>query len=103
MVCDEDRIVYLVAFYSKSNRLSLSLFTVNMIAIVTDPTPTTFYKPPDTVQMRVLYQQHFRTSHRKNHVLGIAPDRERVLFIGTHLSNLYIAVDTPAEAAWLCA
>jgi hypothetical protein len=26
---------FLVAFYSKSNRLSLSLFTVNMIAIVT--------------------------------------------------------------------
>ena len=74
-----------------------------MIAIVTDPTPTTFYKPPDTVQMRVLYQQHFRTSHRKNHVLGIAPDRERVLFIGTQFSNLYTAVDTPAEAAWLCA
>jgi hypothetical protein len=24
-----------------------------------------------------------------------------VLFIGTRLSNLYTAVDTPAEAAWL--
>jgi hypothetical protein len=23
-------------------------------------TPTTFYKPPDTVQMRVLYQQNFQ-------------------------------------------
>jgi hypothetical protein len=31
MVCDEDLIVYLVAFYSKSTRLSLSLFAVNMI------------------------------------------------------------------------
>jgi hypothetical protein len=28
--------------------------------------------------------------------------RERVLFIGTQYSNLYTAVDTPAEAAWLC-
>jgi len=28
------RIDYLVAFYSKSNRLSLSLFTVNPVAIV---------------------------------------------------------------------
>ncbi len=27
-------------------------------------------------------------------------DRERVLFIGTQFSNLYAAVDTPAEAAW---
>ena len=37
MVCDEDWIVYLVAVNSKNNRLSLSLFTVNMIAIVTKP------------------------------------------------------------------
>jgi len=28
--------------------------------------------------------------------------RESVLFIGTRFSNLYTAVDTPAEAAWLC-
>jgi hypothetical protein len=28
--------------------------------------------------------------------------RESVLFIGTQFSNLYTAVDTPAEAAWLC-
>ena len=28
---------------------------------------------------------------------------ESVLFIGTQFSNLYTAVDTPAEAAWLCA
>jgi hypothetical protein len=26
--------------------------------------------------------------------------RESVLFIGTQYSNLYTAVDTPAEAAW---
>ena len=25
-----------------------------------------------------------------------------MLFIGTRFSNLYTAVDTPAEAAWLC-
>ena len=37
MFCDEDWIVYLVAVNSKDNRLSLSLFTVNMIAIVTKP------------------------------------------------------------------
>ena len=29
--------------------------------------------------------------------------RECVMFIGTRFSNLYTAVDTPAEAAWLCA
>jgi hypothetical protein len=28
--------------------------------------------------------------------------RESVVFIGTWFSNLYTAVDTPAEAAWLC-
>jgi len=28
------------------------------------------------------------------------PLREKVLFIGTRFSNLYTAVDTPAEAAW---
>jgi hypothetical protein len=28
---------YLVAFYSKHNRLSLSLFTVNLVAIVAEP------------------------------------------------------------------
>ena len=29
--------------------------------------------------------------------------RESVLFIGTRFSNLYTAVDTPAEVAWCCA
>ena len=33
MVCDEDRIDYLVNFYSKSNRLS-SIFTVIVIDLV---------------------------------------------------------------------
>jgi hypothetical protein len=28
--------------------------------------------------------------------------RDRALFIGTQFSNLYTAVDTPAEAVWLC-
>ncbi len=37
MVCDEDRVDYLVDFYSKSNRLSLSIFTVIVIDIVTEP------------------------------------------------------------------
>jgi len=32
----EDRIDYLVAFYSKSNRLSISIFTVSVIDIVAD-------------------------------------------------------------------
>jgi hypothetical protein len=35
--------------------------------------------------------------HEQDH-----PLRESVLFIGTQYSNLYTAVDTPAEAAWLC-
>ena len=34
MVCDEDRIDYLVNFYSKSNRLSMSIFTVIVIDLV---------------------------------------------------------------------
>jgi len=35
VVCDEDRIDYSVNFYSKSNRLSISIFTVILIGIVT--------------------------------------------------------------------
>jgi hypothetical protein len=35
MVCDEDRIDYLVIFYSKSKRLSISIFTVIVMDIVT--------------------------------------------------------------------
>jgi hypothetical protein len=38
-VCDEDRIDYLVNFYSKSNRLSISIFTVIVIDLVTHPYP----------------------------------------------------------------
>ena len=37
MVCDEDGIDYWVDFYSKSKRLSISIFTVIVIDIVTDP------------------------------------------------------------------
>jgi hypothetical protein len=37
MVCDEDRTDYLVDFYSKSNRLSISIFAVIVIDIVADP------------------------------------------------------------------
>jgi hypothetical protein len=37
VVCDEDRIDYLVDFYSKSNRLSISIFTVIVIDIVAEP------------------------------------------------------------------
>jgi hypothetical protein len=37
VVCDEDRIDYLVNFYSKSNRLSISIFTVIVIDLVTHP------------------------------------------------------------------
>ncbi len=37
VVCDEDRIDYLVIFYSKSNRLSISMFTVIVIDLVTHP------------------------------------------------------------------
>ncbi len=37
MVCDEDRIDYLVKFYSKSNRLSVSIFTVIVIDLVAKP------------------------------------------------------------------
>jgi hypothetical protein len=33
----EDRIDYLVDFYSKSNRLSISIFTVIVIDIVAEP------------------------------------------------------------------
>ena len=36
MVCDEDRIDYLDDFYSKSNRLSVSIFTVIVISIVAE-------------------------------------------------------------------
>jgi hypothetical protein len=34
-----------------------------------------------------------------HHAHVITPKRESVLFIGTLFSKLYIAVDTPAEAA----
>jgi hypothetical protein len=37
VVCDEDQIDYLVDFYSKSNRLSISIFTVIVIDIVAEP------------------------------------------------------------------
>ena len=37
MVCDEDRIDYLVNFYSKSNLLSLSIFTVIVTDLVAMP------------------------------------------------------------------
>ncbi len=37
MVCDEDRIDHLVNFYSKSNRLSISIFTVIVIDLVAMP------------------------------------------------------------------
>jgi hypothetical protein len=37
VVCDEDRIDYLANFYSKSNRLSISIFTVIVIDLVTHP------------------------------------------------------------------
>jgi hypothetical protein len=37
VVCDVDRIYYLVGFYSKSNRLSISIFTVIVIDIVQNP------------------------------------------------------------------
>ena len=37
MVCDEDRINYLVNFYSKSNQLSISIFTVIVIDLVAKP------------------------------------------------------------------
>jgi hypothetical protein len=37
VVCDEDRIDYLVDFYSKSTRLLISIFTVIMIDIVAEP------------------------------------------------------------------
>jgi len=30
----------------------------------------------------------------------VIEEGESVLFIGTQFSNLYTAVDTPAEAAW---
>jgi hypothetical protein len=33
---------------------------------------------------------------------GCLSTRESVLFIGTSFSNLYTAVDTPAEAVMLC-
>ena len=36
-ICDEDRIDYLVNFYSKSNRLSISIFTVIVIDLVAHP------------------------------------------------------------------
>jgi hypothetical protein len=39
VVCDEDRIDYLVNFYNKSNRLSISIFTVIVIDIVATPYP----------------------------------------------------------------
>ena len=35
-------------------------------------------------------------------IVSIVTFRECLLFIGTHYSNLYTAVDTPAEAAWCC-
>jgi hypothetical protein len=37
VVFDEDRIDYVVDFYSKSNRLSISIFTVIVIDIVAEP------------------------------------------------------------------
>jgi hypothetical protein len=37
VVCDEDWIDYLVNFYSKSNRLSISIFTVIVIDLVAKP------------------------------------------------------------------
>jgi hypothetical protein len=37
VVCDEDRINYVVDFYSKSTRLSISIFTVIVIDIVAEP------------------------------------------------------------------
>jgi hypothetical protein len=39
VVSDEDRIDYLVDFYSKSNRLSISIFTVIVIGTVLNPKP----------------------------------------------------------------
>ena len=39
MVCDEDRINYLVNSYSKSNRLSISIFTVIVIDLVVEVVP----------------------------------------------------------------
>jgi hypothetical protein len=37
VVCDEDRIDYLVNFYSKSNRLSISIFAVIVIDLAAMP------------------------------------------------------------------
>jgi hypothetical protein len=37
VVCDDDRIDYLVDVYSKSNRLSISIFSVIVIDIVAEP------------------------------------------------------------------
>jgi hypothetical protein len=42
------------------------------------------------------YHLEFRA---KPVVLVVAVQRDSVLFIGTRFSNLYTAVDTPAEAA----
>jgi hypothetical protein len=36
------------------------------------------------------------------HDKAVLINPERVLLIGTRYNNLYTAVDTPAEAAWLC-
>jgi len=38
-------------------------------------------------------------AHTHTHTVFVVSIRESVLFIGTRFSNLYTAVDTPAEAA----
>ena len=55
-------------------------------------------------------REHHATSGLFNHwgvgVTGMSTNKQHslgVLFIGTHSCNLYTVVDTPAEAAWLCA
>ena len=53
MVCDEDRIDYLVNFYSKSNRLSISIFTVIVIDLVAKPYKKNKPKPRLVVSHRL--------------------------------------------------
>jgi hypothetical protein len=71
VVSDEDRIDYLVDFYSKSNRLSISIFTVVVIGIVAEPYPQLGGRdPPRTwatrLPPRVQYPNPW--SHTSSHV-----------------------------------
>jgi hypothetical protein len=55
---------------------------------------------PHTMSIVWMHTHTCARAHTHTHTVFVVSIRESVLFIGTRFSNLYTAVDTPAEAAW---